>query len=385
MQKSKNNYFPEDLITGYLMGELTPVEREKLMNWIGSDPENKKYFDEYCEVWITARAGVKHPEYNFQKGFWKFKQRITDEPRIIQTEHGFGLFREILKYAAIVLITASVTSLTVSMFWKNKLPGSGQTISELIVPMGSNARFSFSDGTTVTLNAGSKLTFDNSYGIDDRVVTLEGEGFFTVAKDTERPFIVKTSHLNVLALGTSFNIKAYSNDKTIETTLVEGSVKIEGIAEQETDEVTILMPNQRFVFYKDESGIAEEQIAEKAKVTPAPSADIQRDTPVPRAITENVNIEPVISWKEPRWIFEKQSLEQIAVDLERKFDVKIIFGSERLKEFRFTGTLLAEPIEQVLEVMSLSAPINFSLKGNVVTLSENRNFRELNRRLYNRQ
>ena len=93
--------------------------------------------------------------------------------------------------------------------------------------MGSRAQFTLSDGTAVTLNAGSKLKYDNRFGIKDRIVQLEGEGYFKVAKDTKRPFIVKTSHLNVMALGTAFNVKAYSDDKTIETTLVEGSVKIE--------------------------------------------------------------------------------------------------------------------------------------------------------------
>ena len=106
---------------------------------------------------------------------------------------------------------------------------------------------------------------------------------------------------------------------------------------------------------------------------------------VPRIVTENVNIEPVISWKENRWIFEKQSLFQIAVELERKFDVQINFESERLKTYRFTGTILAEPIEQVLEVMSISAPINFKLKGKVVTLSENKNFENLTKNLYNKR
>ena len=108
---------------------------------------------------------------------------------------------------------------------------------------------------------------------------------------------------------------------------------------------------------------------------------VQKSIAIPRLVTENVNVEPVISWKENRWIFEKQSLSQIAVELERKFDVQIIFESERLKTFRFTGIIIAEPIEQVLEVMSISAPINFKLKGRVVTLSENKNFEELNKNL----
>jgi ferric-dicitrate binding protein FerR (iron transport regulator) len=110
---------------------------------------------------------------------------------------------------------------------------------------------------------------------------------------------------------------------------------------------------------------------------------VQKAIAIPRLVKENVNVEPVISWKENRWIFEKQSLSLIAVELERKFDVQIIIETERLKSFRFTGTILAEPIDQVLEVMSVSAPINFKIKGRVVTLSENKHFEEINKSLYN--
>jgi ferric-dicitrate binding protein FerR (iron transport regulator) len=252
--------------------------------------------------------------------------------------------------------------------------------------MGSRAQFTLSDGTMAILNAGSRLKFDNRFGIDERVVRLEGEGYFKVAKDTSRPFIVKTSHLNVMALGTAFNVKAYSDDKTIETTLVEGSVKIEGTNENIRTEVLVLKPNQKLTFYKEDSTIVDETASPKVNTkTDKKSLPVQKSLTIPRLIRENVDVEPVISWKENRWIFEKERLSQIAVELERKFDIQIHFDSERLKTFRFTGIIIAEPIEQVLEVMSLSAPINFKLKGRVVTLSENKNFEKLNKKLYNQQ
>ena len=84
-------------------------------------------------------------------------------------------------------------------------------------------------------------------------------------------------------------------------------------------------------------------------------------------------------------IRDRQSLSQIAVALERKFDVQIKFESDHLKSFRFTGIIINEPIEQVLEVMSITAPINFKLKGRVVTFSENKNFEKLNKNLYIQQ
>jgi ferric-dicitrate binding protein FerR (iron transport regulator) len=197
--------------------------------------------------------------------------------------------------------------------------------------------------------------------------------------------MVITSHLNITALGTEFNVKAYTDDKVIETTLVEGSLKIEERTSQRRAEAQVLKPNQKLTFMKEYSPErnVESGIEENAKIISKPLQE-QKSKPVPRLVTEIVNIQPVISWKEKSWIFEKESLEHIAVELERKFDVQIIFDAERLKTFRFTGTITAEPIEQVLEVLSISAPINYKLKGRVVIISENKNIEELSKRLYNR-
>jgi len=384
MQKKVTKKTPEDLIADFLKGELTADEKIELLEWIDSDKANKKRFDEYSEIWITARSSMKNSGYNAHEGFWKFKKLVGESIKPEEKPVVRKLFITFARYAAIIVLTVAMSGFLFFNLgkWDVKVPESG--ISELVVPLGSKADLTLPDGTTVTLNAGSRLKYDNTFGIADRVVQLEGEGFFKVAKDPERPFLVKTSHLNVLALGTSFNVKAYPGDETIETTLIEGSVKVEEIIEGRLPEAMVLAPNQKLTFYKNDSTMGDGPVIVKdssAGITKAEQGP--KLLKIQKAITENINVEPVISWKENRWIFEKQSLLQIAVDLERKFDVQIEFKSERLKNYRFTGTILAEPIEQVLEVMSLSAPIDFTVRGRVVTLSENKNFKEINRKLYN--
>jgi ferric-dicitrate binding protein FerR (iron transport regulator) len=384
MQKKVTKKSPDDLITDFLKGELTIDEQKELLEWIKSDKANKRQFDEYSEIWITSRSNMKNTGYNPHTGFWKFKKKLNENNVPEIQPFISGVLGTFVKYAAVILITVSLSGLLFYNLGKENIKVQEAGMSKLVVPLGSKADLTLSDGTTVTLNAGSSLKFDNTFGIADRVVQLEGEGFFKVAKDTERPFFVMTSHLNVQALGTSFNVKAYPGEKTIETTLIEGSVRVEEIVAGQSPEVMVLIPNQKLTFYKDDSIMDGESV----KVKHSPDLNMKTDpgpktVKIPKAITENINVEPVISWKENKWIFEKQSLRQIAVDLERKFDVQISFKSERLKNFRFTGTIIAEPIEQVLEVMSLSAPISFSVKGRVVTLSENKNFNDLNKNLYN--
>jgi ferric-dicitrate binding protein FerR (iron transport regulator) len=383
MQKKVTKKLPDNLITDFLKGELNPEDTRDLLEWIKSDEANKRKFDEYSEIWITSRAMLKNTGYNAHEGFWKFKKKIG-ESMMTEVQPVTGrMFRIFFRYAAVILITITLSGLLFYNLGKAEKRVQKACISELVVPLGSKAELTLSDGTTVTLNAGSSLKYDNLFGSKDRIVELVGEGYFTVAKDSERPFMVKTSHLNVMAIGTTFNIKAYSDDKTIETTLVEGSVRIEDISDNGRNEGVVLNPNQKLTFFKADSTLVEESVAPEVKPgNREQPLTVQKSIAVPRVITENVNVEPVISWKENKWIFEKKSLKQIAIELERKYDVRIVFVSEKLKSYRFTGIILAEPIEQVLEVMSITAPINFKLKGNVVTLSENKDFIKVNKDLY---
>jgi len=383
MQTEENKKSTDELIHGYLKGELDDNETRDLIDWIKSNPDNKVQFDEYCEIWVTAKASLKNTGYNYNEGFWKFRQKIISDKDLVRNSNAIVLTKAILKYAAIIIVVFSISGLLFYQTGKSELASSEETVSELTVPLGSHAHFSMSDGTTVTLNAGSRLKYNNRFGIEERVVQLEGEGYFKVSKDSEKPFIVETSCLTIRALGTEFNVKAYPVDNKIEATLVEGSIEVEHVSQNYKTEAVILKPSQKLTFYKNDSTLVEYPARTEGKTESKiqPIAQ-QKVNAIPRLVRENVNVEHFVSWKENRWIFEKQSLSQIAVELERKFDVQIRFDSERLTNYRFTGTIIAEPIEQVLEVMSISAPIKYKLEGRVVTLSENKNFRDIQRDLY---
>jgi len=366
------NQQADDLIAGHLNGELTPEETEKLINWIKQSKENKQHYEECCELWITVKAASGNSGYDPIRGFNEFRQKINIHEKVF-----IPPLRTFLRYAAIFILAFSLGGVIFYFSGKNAVT---ENISEVFVPLGSRAKITLPDGSKVTLNAGSSLKYENEP--DQRIARLEGEGYFTIAKNTERPFTVVTGYMNVVATGTEFNVRAYPSDSIIEATLISGSVRIEKLSGGKS-EPTVLKPNQKFTYYKEREP---DNIKEKP-VKPVP--DRASTTPVtsPKKamglIRENVNIESIISWKESRWIFEAETLSHIAVELERKYDVEIQFESERLKSFRFTGIIVNEPIEQVLEVMSASAPLAYDLKGRIVTLSENKEFEELNKKLYN--
>ena len=384
MESEEKKQSEDNLFVSYLKGESTADETGELISWIKMSRANKRYFDEYCEIWISAKVALKNPGFNVQQGFWKFRQRIKINEDSGASGNRTYSFKTILRYAAIIIITFSISGFLFYNTGKSRATKPEKRFSELIVPMGSKAMFTLIDGTVVTLNAGSRLKYDNMFGVNERVVQLEGEGYFKVARDAGRPFIVKTSYLNLRALGTEFNVKAYTDDNTIETTLVEGSVKIETVKSKNNNEVVVLKPNQKFTFYKEDSKLADKtSLTGNAKLSSPNHVSVKGPAEVVKLVEKDVNVTPIISWKENRWIFEKKTLSDIAVDLERRFDVKIIFQSERLKSITFTGIILAEPIEQVLKVMSVSAPIDFKMEGRVVTLGENKKFTEISKRINN--
>jgi ferric-dicitrate binding protein FerR (iron transport regulator) len=231
------------------------------------------------------------------------------------------------------------------------------------------------DGTLVTLNAGSNLHYDTSYGQGTREVWLEGEGYFNVVKNASIPFIVKAKDVIIKALGTEFNVKAYPEENIIQTTLVNGIVTVRqtNTTDNNAQEIT-LKPRQTVTYY--------EQIAAKHTLQDNPEAQPATSVLSPVKTAEKVTIEKVelknnvkpelyTSWKDPRWVIESEPLSDLARKLERRYDVQIVISDDALKQYPFNGTLTDETLEQVLDIMKSIAPINYSLHKKTVTLTIN--------------
>ena len=238
------------------------------------------------------------------------------------------------------------------------------SMSEVKAPFGSRSEIKLPDGTTVILNAGSLLSYRNDYNISHRIVTLKGEAYFKVEKNEAVPFVVNAGPLSIMALGTEFNVKAYDDEKSIETTLITGKVEITRQGSVDDKQVVDLNPNQKAIFIRNETGFLLENVRELEKDPIATVPTILPDI----LIAPQINIDQTVAWTEGKLILRGESLDQLCVDLERKYDVSIIFKEEEIKRFRFTGVLLDETLEQVLNVIKLTAPITYSLDGKTVYL-----------------
>ncbi len=200
----------------------------------------------------------------------------------------------------------------------------------LEIPRGGEYSLTLADGTKVWMNADSKLKYPISFVEDRRVVYLEGEAYFEVAKDASKPFIVSTTSGDISVLGTQFNVKNYAEDKTIYTTLVEGSVLFRGTTNRET----ILVPGQQIIF-SPEYGTQE---------------------------LKQVNVNNFIGWKDNLFQFEELSLDDIMKTLSRWYDVTVSYEKEELKQLQFSGNLdKYSNIESFLKLFEVGAKIEFKV------------------------
>lgn len=218
---------------------------------------------------------------------------------------------------------------------------------------GERKSFQLPDGTKVVLNAGSTLFLEDSFNTGKRSLTLEGEAFFDVAQNASAPFVIHTSAMDVTVLGTAFNVKAYKNDETNETSLVRGLVKV---SLRSGNHQLLLRPNEKVIVPVSKTIIQKVKPVSTKRNIPEPAIDysIASLTHIPQDTTA---VE--LSWVDNRLIFANESFGEIARKLERWYDVKIRFESEELKQYRFTGNFDKETVRRVLEVLQLSRDFSF--------------------------
>ncbi len=246
-------------------------------------------------------------------------------------------------------------------------------------PFGSRARIYLPDSTHVVLNAGSTLRYPVDFlGKDRREVLLNGEGFFEVRENKRSEFVVKVGDIEITALGTTFNVKAYPEEALIEATLVEGLLSINRGDNQKG--TVIIRPNEKVSITKEEGGILRK---------PAGPASGQRTglTYPQRIPVKDVNVErridPIkdISWKDREWVIRGKTMEELSVMLERRYNVEIDLGDKVVGSFRFSGILKDETLEQVLFAIRSTAPVDYDIDAKRVVLTENKRLRKQYERL----
>ena len=242
-------------------------------------------------------------------------------------------WRKTAQWAAILILP--VLSALLVYFLHTDRVDSNNPIT-ITAPFGEKAEVTLMDGSRVWINSGSSLTYNSDYNYKKRELFLKGEAYFEVEKDTKRPFIVKTERMEIQALGTAFNVSAYSNEQEVFSVLLEGKIKVNALGQER-----ILSENERLIIDKTTGTLS----------------------------TETVYASDFVQWKDGNLYFENRSFEEIANTLSRVYNVDIRFASKELRSIRFSGTLGSSSIRNALDILSLTSAMNYEMKGTVIELN----------------
>jgi len=204
----------------------------------------------------------------------------------------------------------------------------------IVIPRGGEYSLVLSDSTKVFLNSMSKLAFPVIFSGGKREISLEGEAYFEVHKDKQHPFIVNVNGMQIKVLGTAFNVKAYTDEQNVYTTLVEGQVIIN--TEKQSGKECLLFPNQQAVFDKLNEGL-----------------NIRK-----------VDASQYMQWTIGKYVFTDQTLDEIMRSLSRWYDFVYSYSDESIKNLRFEGGLdKYRSIDPIIDIIERTGKVKVMVKG----------------------
>lgn len=364
----------DELLITYLSGSASEQERQEALSYIRSSKENKAHFEELKKYYQLSLIAVPSSEFNKDESWARvrigyYKQLYASEKQKTNQNIRFIIRRYALPLAASLIIAFLIGALVNNSIFNPT--STGLAFNEIKAPYGAKSMITLPDSTVVWLNAGSKLRYATNFSNSNREVYLEGEAYFDVIKSEKNIFVVNTGDIRVNVYGTQFNVKAYPDENEIITTLVTGSISIDANNPNTLKESLILKPNQSATFYKT----ARAPVIQQNAGTSISNANIS-DGAVERITVETTEPKFITSWKDSVWVIRGEELGRLAVKLERRFNVNITFEDESLKDYKFSGSLMEETFEQVMKIIKTSAPINFNVENNHVTIKEDKAFKE---------
>lgn len=327
----------DDLIVAYLSGEANREELDVLKRWTDASAENKKYFRERQEIWMATLNPDSSDRFDSNKAHQRFIVRTAKMAKLPLRKN---LYRYSLGYSAAII--ALLISVSIVSYWLGgeKLK---TRFTDIIVevPLGSTTKIYLPDSTSVWLNAGSKIIYSQGFGVNERRISLSGEGYFEVAKNGELTFFVTTDELTVSVLGTKFNFSNYPNEEEAIVSLVEGKVLATN---------NIIQDN-------------------KARLFPDQRVSLNKRTGEMRVL--KTEAKRAIGWTSGNLFFDEEILPDICKKLERNYDVTITLADDTLKTLRFYGSFIKRDcrIEDILDMLASTGKLKYKVDGKRIELS----------------
>lgn len=368
------------LIQKSIVGVLDDEERKQLADWLAESEEHQRMYEEFTRAGFLEKAREEHRLFSSGEGYLRFQSGKKKMNRLrigrrwtavaavgamlvgvalaffSRTQDGESDVQpvaEIIKpgrASAVLTLSdgkqvllsdslairfkeqaADVRVQGKSLNYSTGDSGIFEGYNTITVPRGAEYQLTLSDGTRVWLNAETELKYPVAFTGETREVVLAGEAYFEVSKNRDFPFVVKSEKLEIKVLGTSFNVKAYPQE-TQQATLVEGKVKVHAGSRSRE-----LQPGEQLNYLSGEPEV------------------------------RKVDVRAYVAWKDQRFVFNDDLLEEVMRKLGRWYDVAFVLRDTDVREIRFTGNLPKyKDLEQVLDKLELTTHIRFVRNGRTI-------------------
>ena len=367
------------LVSKKVTGEACAEELKLLQEMIAGNPGWKTIMENLQELWnsqpvthTTSKDQKNEDAYliHINRLKEKFPDFKSDSTLAAMDEAMYAVppkkpfYKRWGIYAGMAAVIAAVIFLY--PFMNAAKPGkktvSLKPVNEIAINKGSRTKIQLPDGSQVWVNSGSKLTYEGRFEGTTREVHLDGEAYFDIVKDAAHPFIVHTEGIDIKVLGTVFNVKAYNADRTIEATLIHGSIEVLNHNQPGAPNI-ILKPHEKLVYNKYQPADVKEKQAIVNTADKPFSISIA-------ALRKNVADSNIVetAWVYNKLIFEEERFEDLALKMERWYNVKINIETEKLKNYKMSGSFVNETAEEAIRILQFLVPFKYLIKNNEIEI-----------------
>lgn len=331
--ENDEKYITEHLLPDYLSGEISEENRQKVDCWRNLSSENNEVFKEISAVWELEKTLTQMEQFNAKDALKKVDKQLL-------LYGGTNMFwQNIQRVAAILLIPVLIYAgvITFSHFEKTNIGSVEVTRQKIKTTTGMISELVLPDGTRVWLNHGTILEYPLIFG-KEREVYLLGEAYFEVKEDKKHPFIVHTGTIGVEVLGTSFNVANYPDENQTSVVLISGNVQLFTGTTRDGNAVASLKPYQKAVYNRATR----------------------------KFLINQVDVDEYSVWKDGILMFVNDPMDEVTKKLSRWFNVDIELKTNELHDYVYKATFKDESLTQILDLLKLSAPIEYSIKPRAI-------------------
>jgi ferric-dicitrate binding protein FerR (iron transport regulator) len=365
------------LISLKLSAEAEPHELEELDNLMQEHPDLELRSRMLETIWMSRHIGneLADKEQSFNKHMQRlsvhlsepvlqYEEPVDTEKTVDVPEKKRPVLRRLVMAAGVAASLFLILYLVSPGMFTNKSFKSQASQNTVSTKKGSKSKIQLPDGTQVWLNADSKITYNENFQGSLREVELTGEAFFDVVRDESRPFVIHTSVIDVKVLGTAFNVRSYSDEKNTETSLIRGSVEV--TLRDNPDKKYMLKPNDKLTIdNKQAKAVCEDVTADKtagySKQAVLLTLGKVRYKEKDSSIVETL-------WVKNRLAFDAEPLEQVALKLERWFDVKVTITDEALKRNEYTAFFEEESLQEVMDALEYTGKFRYTINKKEIVI-----------------